>query len=1182
MRGFCISRRSCVVFSSEPRLALAFAVLALAVAGCSRRDPAGGPSVSAATAALNASPKLGDFVLEAQNSIRLQTGGAVVNGGDIGARGTGSGPFLAGGVAIDLLTGVQTQTTHNIIADSVQLGTGDTVGDIQTNRFINGVGTTHGKISALVPLPALPAACGASPGSSNLTVGTGATVTASPGQFAAVSVGTGGKLRLNSGQYDMASLTVGTGAQVQALGSVQLRVAGRLSTSSGSFIGAASGTTLTARDVHIEVSGQNGTTGSLGATPPAASLGTGNVVTALILVPNGTLSMGTGIVATGAFMARDIDVGGAGARIVFQDGFAACSVAGCDDGNLCTVDSCNTCGECTHVAAPAGTSCSDGNPCNGAEACDGAGHCSAGTPVSCTALDQCHAAGVCDSATGLCSNPAKSDGTSCNDGKACTKNDVCKAGTCGGTTYTCSDGLACTTDTCNGDGTCAFSVTAENCLIGGACVASAAINPLNPCQKCMPATSQTAWSPTASGTACNDGNACTKNDVCNGAGQCGGTPYACSDGLACTVDACNGDGTCSFVVAPGNCVIGGGCYGAGATSPTNQCQQCAPGASQTTWSPKDNGTACNDGNACTKNDQCTAGSCGGTAYSCDDGLACTADSCSGDGTCTHTIAAGSCLVGGACYGAGATSPTNQCQQCTPSASQTAWSPKNNGTACNDGNVCTKNDVCTAGACAGTTYSCNDGMACTADSCNGDGTCTFSVTAGNCLIDGACFASGAGNPLNPCQRCAPATSQTAWSPTASGTACNDGNACTKNDVCNGAGVCGGTAYTCSDGMACTTDTCNGDGTCTFAPLPGNCAIGGACYAAGSTSPANQCQQCTPGSSQTAWSPKDNGTLCDDGNACTKNDVCAAGVCGGTAYSCDDGLDCTADSCKGDGTCSHTVTAGNCLVDRACYGAGTTSPTNQCQQCTPGTSQTAWSPKNNGNACNDGNACTQTDSCQGGACTGSNLVKCSASDQCHDVGECNPSNGLCGNPAKADGTSCDDGNASSQGDACTAGVCQGTIPCAAVADIRVGAAHSCAVRADGSLWCWGANGAGQLGNGTTTDSRIPVRTGAATWNWASVSAGESHSCTTLCIDNYGGARAAVDLLLSLGRQRIGAAGQRDDRRHLDPDPGCGTELDDGAGWPHIHLRRAGERDAVVLGRQHARGPGQWHARQQHGAC
>ncbi len=79
------------------------------------------------------------------------------------------------------------------------------------------------------------------------------------------------------------------------------------------------------------------------------------------------------------------------------------------------------------------------------------------------------------------------------------------------------------------------------------------------------------------------------------------------------------------------------------------------------------------------------------------------------------------------------------------------------------------------------------------------------------------------------------------------------------------------------------------------------------------------------------------------------------------------------------------------------------------------------------CTDHSACTATDTCQGGVCTGADPVTCSALDQCHEVGVCDPSTGVCSNPAKADGDACDDGESCTGPDQCHAGVCSGLPSC-----------------------------------------------------------------------------------------------------------------------------------------------------------
>jgi len=59
-----------------------------------------------------------------------------------------------------------------------------------------------------------------------------------------------------------------------------------------------------------------------------------------------------------------------------------------------------------------------------------------------------------------------------------------------------------------------------------------------------------------------------------------------------------------------------------------------------------------------------------------------------------------------------------------------------------------------------------------------------------------------------------------------------------------------------------------------------------------------------------------------------------------------------------------------------------------------------------------------------------------------------------------------------DAQTADVVDGGL-LSEVVQLSAGADHYCALRTDGTVWCWGSNGRGELGNGTRAASATPTK-------------------------------------------------------------------------------------------------------------
>ena len=323
-----------------------------------------------------------------------------------------------------------------------------------------------------------------------------------------------------------------------------------------------------------------------------------------------------------------------------------------------------------------------------------------------------------------------------------------------------------------------------------------------------------------------------------------------------------------------------------------------------------------------------------------------------------------CAAADQCHAAGV---------CDPQTGTCSNPRQPNGTRCDDGDACTQTDTCQDGVCVG-----GDRVVCTASD--------------QCHIAGECD---------------PATGRCSDPAVADGTSCDDGNACTQGDTCqNGVCVSGGAVI---------------------------CAAPDQCQEAG---------ECDPATGVCTYQLKPNGTPCDDGNACTINDTCQAGAClPGTAVVCaasdqchvagtcdprtgtcsnpaaDDGTPCDDDDhCTRTDTCQSGVCVGGdpvaCTASDQCHVAGV---------CDPQTGVCSNPPVTDGTLCDDGDLCTQTDTCRGGVCVGSNPIVCAPASQCHLAGTCDPQRGICSNPLAPNGTLCDDGNLCTVNDVCQAGIC-----------------------------------------------------------------------------------------------------------------------------------------------------------------
>ncbi len=289
--------------------------------------------------------------------------------------------------------------------------------------------------------------------------------------------------------------------------------------------------------------------------------------------------------------------------------------------------------------------------------------------------------------------------------------------------------------------------------------------------------------------------------------------------------------------------------------------------------------------------------------------------------------------------------------------------------------------------------CNDNNNCTTDSCNvATGICSNSPnynTTTHCCNP----ATGGLTVLTDGIQCTDdvcntATGQVTHPNSAAFTPCgNPANSqCDHPDSCDGAGNCNpriepsGAACGSSTVTECNlADTCDGAGTCQANLRPAGFACGSS-----STTPCDAADTCNGVGTCLTNTTADN-TPCSTGQFCITDERCTSGACGGGSPTvCDDLLTCTTDTCNEvSNQCDYVQNADTCLIDDVCYLPGEQRPTNTCEECNPSMNATDWSVRADGSTCNDGDACTGTgrpgigvDTCTGGVCSGMVDPECNA--------------------------------------------------------------------------------------------------------------------------------------------------------------------------------------------------------------
>eukprot|EP01061_Rhynchopus_euleeides_P038956 TRINITY_DN667_c3_g1_i1.p1 TRINITY_DN667_c3_g1~~TRINITY_DN667_c3_g1_i1.p1 ORF type:complete len:2404 (+),score=646.70 TRINITY_DN667_c3_g1_i1:103-7314(+) len=705
-----------------------------------------------------------------------------------------------------------------------------------------------------------------------------------------------------------------------------------------------------------------------------------------------------------------------------------CTNVTCVPSNECRGAHCNiVTGECDEFDIDAGN---DNKKCT---SCQG---------VTCDPPTACQVTGVCINSTGNCEYLHAPDNTPCNDNNDATVDDVCKSGVCAGVDNCANVVCAAPATACLGEGTCdkntgaceylplpdtlngnprpcddGQSATDQDKCVNGKCTGTPTCRTMgsnitcatdDPCKIPTCVNGECRLTHVPDKTPCDDEKPNTTHDQCT-AGECVGTDK-CANKKCPAESLCYKEGTCNpdtgkciprfndgvtcddeqdltvnDVCELGKCMGQNLCNGkeCRAEGPCFLDGTCDPQTGLCSRHIKPAGGPCNDGNNQTKFDTCDMyGKCEGVEL------------------CEGVV----CLAMSSCHGIGVCNPnTGMCSNPKLAAQ----------TPCDDGLNITVGDVCDGdGHCAGINL-CKDvsclGAAtfCMESECNPDtGRCdTMPVADGKkCSPDGSMCQGG--ECINKCANktcpmlqcfssnvCDPASGECVAEAANTTVACDDGDLSTAPDMCDGMGNCTGPNV--CDGVTCV--------------AKGGCYVAGECNVTKASMSPNDPDVCT-------HPMKKDGTVCDDEDDTTFDDVCRLGECVGNT--CEITLKntygvvvCKAGAASQTGIGGYGFTPdGNLYTDGGCSGKFEIRGTGESIECTSTGGYTDCALR-----LSVAKRCLPTvPVCK----------TCVALNECHEAGVCDAQTGNCTNPPKPDGSKCDDKDAATLNDKCVQGECTGT--------------------------------------------------------------------------------------------------------------------------------------------------------------